>query len=135
GTVPSGKEGPAAPEPGLEEDGEAARRGPAPSQVPVEAGDHGLREAPEQAQLLGAEGRAERGHDLADPGLCERDHVEVTLDHDGAVGPADRVAREREAVERVALAEDGRLGGVEILGWRIAARRSLGQDAAAEGDH
>src|SRR5205814_1250432 len=60
---------------------------------------------------------------------------EVALDHDGAVGLADRVAREREAVERVALAEDRRLGGVEVLGRRLAARRPPGQDAAAEGDH
>src|SRR5207253_9982692 len=37
--------------------------------------------------------------------------------------------------ERVALAEDRRLGGVEVFGRRLTARRPPGQDAAAEGDH
>src|SRR3989475_9340810 len=88
-----------------------------------------------RSQLLGGERRAERGHHLADAGLRERDQVEVALDHDGSVGLADRVARERETVERVALAEDRRLGGVEVFGRRLTARRPPGQDAAAEGDH
>src|SRR5205085_4519746 len=74
--IAGGEERAPAPQAGLQEDREAPRRGAASGGVAVEARDHVLAETAKQAKLVGGERRPERGDDVADPRLRERDHVE-----------------------------------------------------------
>ena len=90
-----------------------------------------LREALQQADLLGGERRAGRGHHVLHTGLVHGDHVRVTLHHDGYVLLLDGPLGEEEAVELVFLAVDDALGRVEVLAHVLV----RAQNAAAEGDH
>jgi hypothetical protein len=75
--------------------------------------------------------RPHRRHRLLDPGLVQREDVEVPLDDDRGAGPPDGVERGVQAVERLLLVEQRRLGRVDVL-----AVLDLGiQHAAAEADH
>ena len=80
--------------------------------------------------LLG-EGRAERGHDVADPGLVAGDGVGVALDDDGLALGDDMLLRPVEAVEVALLVEERGLGGVEVLGLAVAHHAAAEADAAA----
>ncbi len=90
-----------------------------------------LREALQQADLLGGERRAGRGHYVLHTGLVHGDHVRVTLHHDGYVLLLDGPLGEEEAIELVFLAVDDALGRVEVLAHVLV----RAQNAAAEGDH
>ena len=60
-----------------------------------------------------------------------RDAVEVALDEENGVLPADRLARAVEAVQELALREARRLGRVEVLGLLVAERaRPAAEDLA-----
>ncbi len=92
-----------------------------------------LREAAQQADLVGRERRAGRCDDVLDTGLVHRDHVGITLDHDGVVLLLDRLLGEEEAVEFALLAVDFALGRVLVLGdLLVGAERAAaeGHDAA-----
>jgi hypothetical protein len=75
------------------------------------------------------ERRPAGGERLLDPGPVQRDAIEVALDDHDPLPAADALERVREPVERLALAEQGALGRVQVL--RVLARR---ERAAAEGD-
>ena len=80
---------------------------------------------PELLQVLLREGGAQGRHRLVDAVLVELQHIEVALHHQGAVlhgalGPV-------EAEEGLALVEEGRVPGVEVLGLAVS------HDPAAEG--
>ena len=96
--------------------------------VAVEADDRLVGQLPEQGQLGLGDRRAERRHGVGEAGLGERDHVHVALGDDHRAALADRCPGERQAVQQLALVEQRRVGGVQILGPRLAER------AAAEAD-
>ena len=85
--------------------------------------------APEERELGRGERGAEDGDGLADPVLVRHDAVDVALDQEGAPGLGHPLARAVEAVERLPLLVERRLGGVQVL-WLLA-----GERAASEGDH
>ena len=84
--------------------------------VAVEAEPRLVRQARELLQLPLGERGAHRGDDRLEPGLVQREHVGVALDHDRALLLRDRRPRAVEAVEQVALAEELALGRVDVLG-------------------
>ena len=59
---------------------------------------------------------------LAKPAWRERDHVHVAFGDDHRAALAHRRPRQRQAVEQLALAEQRRLGGVQVLRARLAQR-------------
>ena len=97
--------------------------------VAVEAEDDRVGEADQLLHVLGRARRAERRHRVLEAGLGQRDDVHVALDDERVAALADRGARLEQAVQLAALAEDRRLGRVEV--FRLAAV----EDAAAEADH
>ena len=121
---------------GVEEEGDRGAGGLAAGAVAIEA-EHGrLGEAAEEGDLLGGEGRAERGDGLAVAALVHHDDVDVALDDDGSLGAAHGLAGEVEAEQGLAFGVEQGLGGVGVLG-RLAAVGVLGvlrEDAAGEGD-
>ena len=112
--------------------GEGAKRGAdrglAAGVVAVEAQDRRGVEAPHPLELrLGDRGAVGRDG-LGDAGAVEGDHVHIAFDHDQPLGGAARGAGAVDVVERAALVEERRVGGVEVFGLALA------EDAAAEGD-
>ena len=67
--------------------------------------------------------------DLGDAGAVEGDHVHIAFDDDQAPGGAAGGAGAVDVVERAALVEERRVGGIEIFGLAVA------EDPAAEADH
>ena len=65
----------------------------------------------------------------ADAGPVQRDHVHIALDHDQPLGGAAFGRGSLDVVERAALVEERRVGGVEIL------RLARSKDAPAKTDH
>ena len=108
---------------------ERPARGATPGGVAVEAEDDRVGEANELLHVLRRARGAERRHGVLEARLRQRDDVHVALDDQRVAALADRRARLEQAVELAALAEHGRLGGVQVL--RLAAI----ENAAAESDH
>src|SRR5262249_24811367 len=123
------------PETGFQEGGKAARRRPPPVLVAVEAGDHALAQAAEPAELVHGDGGPERRDPLLDLRLRTGNDVEVALDQDRPARTTDRLPRLEEPVQHLSLAEERRLGGVEVLGRRVASRGSTGKNPPAEGHY
>ena len=92
--------------------------GPNPGAIGVEVQDQALAVAAtaELGDLLIAQRRAKSRHRIGDASRVERDDVEVALDHDSAIGLANRINRLVEAKEVFALLKDLRLRRVQILG-------------------
>jgi hypothetical protein len=82
---------------------------------------------------------AEWRHRLAEPGLGERDHVHIALDHDDAAGLAAGGRGAIEIVERAPLVEERGVGGIEVFGFALANHPSAECDHAparvADRDH
>src|SRR5947207_3443809 len=135
GVLASGEECPPTPESRLGHGRKAPCRRPASGLVAVEAGDHHLAQAAEDAELVHGERRAERRDDLLDPGLRAGDRVQIALDHDRPSCATDGLARLEEAVEHLSLPEERRLGGVEVLGGRVGGSWSPGENPPTEGYH
>ena len=57
---------------------------------------------------------------VGEAGLGQRDHVHIALGDDHHTALADRRPGERQAVQQLALAEGGRLRGVQVFGARAA---------------
>lgn len=77
------------------------------------------------------EGGALACHDILKTRLIDHDHVDLAFTHDGFSCFGDRALGAVKAKEHLALAEERRFRGIEIL-------RSLGlgiQNASAKGDH
>ena len=92
-----------------------------------------LRKAVQQAYLLRRERRSGRRHDVLHSGLVHRNHVGITLDHDGEVLLLNGFLGEIEAVQFAFLAVYLALGGVLVLGdllVRAERAASEGHDAA-----
>ncbi len=109
----------------LERRGEARR-------VAVVGDDDGRGVAGEEVGLRGRERGAHRGDRPREARPLARDAVEVALDEEDGVLPADRLARAVEAVEELALREARRLGRVQVLRLVVAERAgSEAEDLAA----
>ncbi len=105
-----------------------ADRGFLARRIAVEAQQWRGLEPPHPLELgLGQRG-AVGGDDFGDPGAVEADHIHIAFDHDHAVRRARGGGGEVEIVERSALVEQWRLGGIEIL------RFARPEDPPAEGD-
>ena len=90
---------------------------------------HGLPDLPRR------QGRSERGHDVADPGLVERREIRIALDEDGRPFLPDGVLGEIQSVEELALGVEGRLRRIEILRLRFEDRPAAeGDDAARQAE-
>ena len=72
--------------------------------------------------------RAERGDNVADPGLMAGDGIGIPLDHHCLRRGDDMLLRPVERIEVPFLVKDARLGGVEVL------RLAVAHDASAERD-
>ena len=97
-----------------------------------------LRKAVQQVYLLRRERRSGRRHDVLHPGLVHRNHVGITLDHDGEVLLLNGFLGEIEAVQFAFLAVYLALGGVQVLGdllVRAERAASEGHDAARDVVH
>ena len=109
--------------------GARARRGSRPSCPALSPSKHRIGdgiEPPHPLELRFGERGAVGRDDLGDAGAVERDHVHIALDHDQPLGGAAGGAGAVEVVERPALVEERRVGGVEIFGLAVA------EDPAAE---
>ena len=84
--------------------------------VEIEHDPLAIAAAAELGDLLIAQRRAKRRHRIGDASRVERDDVEVALDHDSAIGLANRIDRLVEAKEVFALLKDLRLRRVQVLG-------------------
>ena len=93
----------------------AAERRLLAGRVGVEAEVEALRQPRELPQMMLGQRRSHRRDDRLEPGLPQRDHVGVALDHDRPVLLRDRRPSEVEAVENVALLEQLALGRVDVL--------------------
>src|ERR1051325_849845 len=129
GVVLFGQKRAASHEPGFDENLEAPRRRFSSGGVAVEEREDVLRITSEQAHVVGGERGAERRNDVADAELRERDNVEITLDEDHTVLFPDRLLGLKQPVNGRVLAEERRLGGVQVLGHALA------QHPAAEADN
>src|SRR2546425_606912 len=98
--------------------------------VGVEEQDRVVAVAPEEAELRGGEGRAQRRDRLGEAVLVGHEAVHVALDQQRAVLRLDRGAREVGGVEQVALDVERRLGGVEVLGLLVAEGSAAERDDA-----
>ncbi len=111
---------------------DSAKSRPLTRSIAVEAEHRHRRCLPHQLQLVFGERRTERRHRILDPRLVQRDHVHVAFDGDqrvGAIGALHGAAGPRKVVEHVALMEELRLVGIEILRHGIRCH-----GAAAESD-
>ncbi len=76
------------------------------------------------------QGRAQRCHDVAQPGLMAHQRVQVALHHHALASPGHLLPRPVQRVEVRRLVEQDRLGAVEVLGMILGR-----QSPPAEGDH
>ncbi|MCY1520501.1 hypothetical protein D9M68_552810 [compost metagenome] len=81
--------------------------------------------------MLGGARRAERGDRVREAELRQRDHVHVALGDERVAAVAEGGAGFVQAVELAALAEDGRLGRVQVLGLFVAEHAPAEADALA----
>src|SRR6185369_10141001 len=86
-------------------------------------------EAPHALELRLGDGGAVWRDGLGDSGAVEGDDVHIALDDNQAPGAAAGGRSAVDVVERAALVEERRVGGVQILGLALA------EDPAAERDH
>ena len=98
--------------------------------VAVEDENETIGIAPQELGMALAERRAEDGDDVIATDLPGREAIGVALDDDRPACPGHGVARAVEAVEKRALREHRRLGGVDV--FRPLGRS--GENAATEGD-
>src|SRR5581483_7705788 len=93
----------------------AAQRRRLAGLVAVEGEEEPLGQPAELAELRLRERRPHAGDDGPEAGLPQREHVRVALDDAGPLLLQDRVAGAVEPVDDVALAEELRLGRVDVL--------------------
>ena len=110
---------------------ERAQGGLLPGGVGVETEDDLLGVALEDAGVVGGEGGALRCDGILDVGQVAGDDVELAFADDDRLGFEDGALGLVEPVDHAALAEDRRLGGVDVF----AALLLGGKHAAAEADH
>jgi hypothetical protein len=105
----------------------------APGLVAVEAQDRLRRQAPQQTELGFGHRGAQRGHRIGEAGPGKRDHVHVAFHRHNRALAVGGAARQIEIVQHVALAEEGGVGRIEVLGRRIGRHGAAteGDDAAA----
>ena len=95
--------------------------------VCVEKEYHLVRVPAKYPEVRDRQGGPEHGHGLGEAVLVGHQAVDVALDQEGPAGRRHPVAREVQAVERLALLVERGLGRVEVLGLLAgqgAARRS-----------
>ena len=97
--------------------------------VAVEADDGLRRQLPQHLHLPLGEGGAERGHDILEARLMERDHVHIAFDHDQLALVEGGCAGAGEIEHHRAFVEEPRLRRVQIFGLGVGLER-----AGAEGD-
>ncbi len=95
---------------------DGARGGRLSGPVAVEADDGLRRELPQQLHLALGEGGAERGDDVGETRLMERDHVHIAFDHDQLALLEGGFAGAGEVEHGRALVEQSGLGRVQIFG-------------------
>ncbi len=106
-----------------------AHRRALPSRVAIEAQQWRRDHRPQLFDLRLGKRCSKRRDSFSETGLGERDHIHIALDHDDTPGLACGGCRLVEIVERSALVEERRLGGVQIF-WFAAV-----QNAPTKGDH
>ncbi len=101
--------------------------------VAIKAEDGFGHGAPEDAELVLGQRRAERRHRLAEARPVQGDHVDIAFNRDQAVVLVRGLAGLVEIVEHFALVEDRRLGRVEVFRRHVRTERAAakGDDAAA----
>ncbi len=128
--IVSGREGhDPDPEPAIHEEIQGPQGRPHAGLVRVEQQDDFRDEAPDRPDVIGRQGRAERGDDVGDPGLMQRDRIKVAFDDDQGVLTARRLSRPLQQIERTPLVKEGGIRRVEVL------RHSVPENTAAEADH
>ena len=100
-----------------------ADRGFAPGAVAVEAQDRRGIEPPHPLELAFGDRGAVGRDGFGDPRPVEGDDVHVTLDDNQALGGAAGGRGAVDVVQRAALVEQRRVGGVEVFGLAVAEDR------------
>ena len=91
--------------------------------VGVERQHHLVDHPRERRHLLVGDRRPHHPDRLLDPGLVQRQHVGVALDHDRPAALGDRLFGQVDPVEHLALVEEVGLGRVDVLGALVGAHR------------
>ena len=94
-----------------------------PGPVRIERQHHRIGQPGQHRDLLRRDRRPHDRHRLLHPGLVQRQHVRVPLDHDRPPRLRDRPPRPIDPVERVALPIELALGRVQVLRLRVRAQR------------
>ena len=116
------------------EQGDGLFGGVGAGEVGVEVDDDAVGEAGEEADLVLGEGGAGGGEDVADAGHVDGDAVHLAFDEEGEVVRAHVGLGLVEVEEDVALGEERRFGGVEVLGDGAALVVDVVEGAGGEGD-
>ena len=117
-------------QPGRQERIQGPDYGVAAGLVAIEAQHDLVDIALEHPGLVGRECGALRGHDIANPGRVAGDGVQLSLSKNGLSRVKNGTLGLVEGEEHPALAEDGRLGRIDVLGLLLVTL----QHAPTEGD-
>ena len=101
--------------------------------VAVETAHHDVHMPVQRLEVRLADGGSQRGDTVDDAVLGKRHHVHVALDHEHVLQSTLSAACLVESVELASLAEDIRLGGVDVLGLALPVHAPPEADDAAAG--